>query len=361
MTFDNRLPNVVAFGDSNEYVFGPALKRWLVAAGHYPAEQIIVKYKASSRPRNWLVPGDRLHAGDFGNLWGTRGQFAEGPPIAEALSPATTLVEIGLGGNLGLADAEIRSVVALVEQVARLAPYARILWRGLPPATASNAGKVATRATKLGRYKRNAALKRTLAPAGFALFGAQLTEGHDAAAFRRAYLDLIAMHAGGPAPSDTAHVGTDAALAYERSVLASATSADAVAGEQVIRGPWTEYVRSRDDMEVHVPIAAADALVSRQLGPRGVYGHGAPPRPTGGYAADVVVHDAYIRGGPPNFRWLRPGVIPIGTPLLVQDWQGEYALVRGFDGRDWGWTARGNLRFRDPSGPGNSVTRTSSS
>lgn len=361
MAFDNRLPNVVAFGDSNEYVFGPALKRWLVAAGHYPAEQIIVKYKVSSRPRNWLVTSDRLYAGDFGNLWGTRGQFAEGPPIAEALSPATALVEIGLGGNLGLTDAETRSVVALVEQVARLAPYARILWRGLPPATATNAGKVATRATKLGRYKRNAALKRTLAPAGFALFGAQLTEGHDAAVFRRAYLDLIAMHAGGPAPTDTAHVGTDAALAYERSVLASATSADAVAGEQVIRGPWTEYVRSRDDMEVHVPPAAADALVSRQLGPRGIYGLSAPSRPSGGYPADVVVHDAYIRSGPPNFRWLKPGVIPIGTPLLVQDWQGEYALVRGFDGREWGWTARSNLRFRDPSGPGSSVTRTSSS
>jgi hypothetical protein len=38
--------------------------------------------------------------------------------------------------------------------------------------------------------------------------------------------------------------------------------------------------------------------------------------------------------------------IPIGTPLLAQDWQGEYALVRGFDRRDWGWTARSNLRFR---------------
>lgn len=40
-----------------------------------------------------------------------------------------------------------------------------------------------------------------------------------------------------------------------------------------------------------------------------------------------------------HFRWLRPGIIPIGTPLLVQDWQGEYALVRDFDGRDWGWPA----------------------
>jgi len=346
VAFDNRLPNVVAFGDSNEYVFGPALKRWLVAAGHYPAEQIVVKYRSSSKPRNWLMPGDRLHAGDFGNLWGTRGQFPEGPPIAEALSPATALVEIGLGGNLGLSDVEVRSVVALVDQVKRLAPYARILWRGLPPATASRSGQVATRATKLGRYKRNAALKRALAPAGFAIFGAQLTAGHDPAAFRRGYLDLIAMHAGGPAPGDTTHVGTDAALAYERSVLASATSADAVAGEQVICGPWNEYVCSRDAMEVHVPQAAADALVSRQLGPRGVYGHTPPQRPAGGYAADVVVNDARIRGGPPGFRWLKPGVIPIGTPLLVQDWQGEYALVRGFDGRDWGWTARSNLRFR---------------
>jgi hypothetical protein len=45
--------------------------------------------------------------------------------------------------------------------------------------------------------------------------------------------------------SDTTRIGTDAALAYERSVLASATSADTVAGEQVIRGPWTEYVRAR--------------------------------------------------------------------------------------------------------------------
>jgi hypothetical protein len=346
VAFDNRLPNVVAFGDSNEYVFGPALKRWLVAAGHYPADQIVVKYRISSRPRNWLAPGDRLHAGDFGNLWGTRGQFPDGPPISEALSPTTALVEIGLGGNLGLSDPEARSVVALVEQVKRLAPYARILWRGLPPATASRGGQAATRATKLGRYKRNAALKRALAPAGFAIFGAQLTTGHDSATFRRGYLDLIAMHAGGPAPGDTTHVGTDAALAYERSVLASATSADAVAGEQVICGPWTQYVRSRDEMEVHVPPAAADALVSGQLGPCGVYGHAAPPRPAGGYAADVVVHDAWIRGGPPDFRWQRPGVIPIGTPLLVQDWQGEYALVRGFDGRDWGWTARSNLRFR---------------
>ncbi len=346
MPFDNRLPNAVAFGDSNEYVFGPALKQWLVASGHYRAEQIVVKYKSSSRPRNWLASDHRLHASELGNLWGTRGQFSEGPPIAEALSPATGIVEIGLGGNLGLSDTETRSVIALVEQVVRLAPYARIIWRGLPPATASSSGKAASRATKLGRYKRNAALKRTLAPAGFAIFGAHLTDGHDSTTFRRGYLDVIAMHAGGPAPNDTTKTGTDAALDYERSVLASATSSDQIAGEQVIRGPWTQFVRGRDAMEVHVPQAAATALVSGQLGPRGVYGAAPPARPPGGYGADIVVPDAYIRSGPPKFKWLEPGIIPLGTPLLVQEWQGEHALVRGFDGKDWGWTARSNLRFR---------------
>jgi hypothetical protein len=345
VAFDNRLPNVVAFGDSNEYVFGPALERWLVAAGRFPAAQIVVKYRSSSRPRNWLATGDRAHAAELGNLWGTKGQFTDGPPVAEALSPATALVEIGLGGNLGLSELETRSVIALVDQVARMAPYARIVWRGLPPATASALGKVASRATKLARYKRSAALKRALAPAGFAILGAS-TPGHEPSTLRRIYLDLLALHAGGPAPDDPTHTGGAAALAYERSVLASANASDAIAGEQPSQGPWTAFVRGRDAMEMHVPAAAADALVVQQLGPRGAYDVMAPPRPPGGYGADVVVYDAWIRSGPPSFRWLRPGIIPIGTPLLVQEWQGEHALVRGYDGREWGWTARSNLRFR---------------
>lgn len=346
VAFDSRLPNVVAFGDSNEYVFGPALEQWLTSTGQYAAGQVVVKYRSSSRPRNWLAPGHRSYAADFGNLWGTKGTFADGPPLADALSPATALVEIGLGGNMGTSDVEVRSILALVEQIERLAPYARIVWRGPPPATATSSGKVATRASKLARYQLNAALKRTLAPAGFAIFGAHLVDGHDNGSFRRGYLDLIAMHAGGPAPDDPTHVGTDAALAYERSVLASARDPADVAGEQAIRGPWTAFVRARDGMDVHVPRAAADALVVHELGPRGVYRASPAPLPPGGYAADVVVHDAWIRSGPPSFTWQRPGIIPIGTPLFVLKWEGSYALVKGFDGKDWGWTARANLRFR---------------
>jgi hypothetical protein len=345
VTFDSRLPNVVAFGDSNEYVFGPALEKWLIASGRYADGQVVVKYRSSSRPRNWLATDHRLHAGDFGNLWGTRGQFAEGPALVDALSPATALVQIGLGGNIGLSDVEARGIFALVEQVERLAPYARIVWRGPPPATATSAGKVASRSAKLARYLRNVELQRALAPAGFAIFGAHLIDGHDNGNFRRGYLDVIAMHAGGPAPDDPSHTGTDAALAYERAVIASAANPSDLAGTRAIRGPWTEYVHGRD-LDVHVPQSAADALVARVLGPRGVYAASPPPRPAGGWGADVVVGDAWIRSGPPSFKWLRPGIIPLGTPLLVQTWESDYAQVRGFDGKDWGWTSRSNLRFR---------------
>ncbi len=342
VAFDNRLPNVVAFGDSNEYVFGPALQRVLSQAG-FPAEQIVVKYRESSRPRNWLRAGDPLYDSDFGELWRTRDEFDAGPPVAEALSPATVLVEIGLGGNLGLSSTEQRSVGALVQQVLRFAPRAQIVWRGVPPATASHSGAVAPPSTKLGRYERNALLKRVLSPLGFSVVG---PASGSAAGLRRAYVDLVAMHAGGPAPGDTTAVGTEAARAYERAVLQDAHDAASVAGEQPAAGPWREFVRGRDAMSVHVPSDAAIALVERHLAPLGLLPLQPPVPAPGAYATDVVVDDAYVRDGPPGFQWRKPQLIPRGTPLMVVEWRAGYGRVVGFDNRDWSWTSLANLAFR---------------
>lgn len=343
VAFDNRRPNVVAFGDSNEYVFGPALRRHLVEDGGFAIEQIVVKYRTSSRPRNWLRRTDALYDGDFGELWRTLDAFPEGPPVADVMSPATVLVEIGLGGNLGLSSAEQRSIAALVEQVQRAAPNARIVWRGPPPATASHDGAVAPPAVKLARYERNAMLKRALTPLGFTVIG---PDHGSACGVARAYLDLIAMHAGGPAPADTHATGTEAAHAYERAVLANAHDGADTRGERAAAGPWTEFVRGRDAMPVHVPSEAALAVVRRVIAPMQLFPLEPPARPPGGYAAHVVVADAWVRTGPPKFRWLEPQLIPMGTELLVLDWAEGYGLVRGFDGREWGWTALSNLRFR---------------
>jgi hypothetical protein len=345
MVFDNRLPNVVAFGDSNEAVFGPALQLYLSKARSFETEQIVVKFRGSSRPRNWLLASDRLHDANFGELWRTGDTPSSGPPIEEALSLATVLVEIGLGGNLLSTPKDRKSIGALVRQVLSYAPLAQIVWRGLPPATASSDGAVAERSIKLGRYQKNAILKQELMRLGlgFSVVGPVSTS---ASGLRRAYLDLIALHAGGPA--DGAEVGSPGARNYEREVL-DTSEPDRVAGEQPAAGPWNEFQRGRDGMPVHVPSKAAHALLEKHVGPLGLFPF-RPTAPSKSHLAEVIDPDARVRGGPPEFVWRKPEVIPRGKVVEVVEGQRGFGRVVGF-GRSECWTKLSNLSFREaPSG-----------
>lgn len=333
--FEDTKPNVVILGDSNTWAFGPAWVDALARKG-WPRQQVVMRYRSGSSPRHWLPKSHRLHAAHFGALWERKGGGQ--PTIADAISPSTRMVMIGLGGNMIPGSRDNPAADALVELVARLAPAARIVWRGPPPSTATPSGKVASRATKAGRYRRNGMLKQRLTPLGFSVFNERATRAQE-----RLYLDMLALHAGGPAPRlQPLAVGRDEDLAAEQAIVASLRGDRWAQAEEAQRGPWTSFVRARDGMHSHVPRdAAADfvALMAR----RNLLDLSRRPLPLP-LAATVVDPDARVRGGPPQFRWKTGERLAQGRRLTVKTWKGRHAEVADAATHEaLGWTLRANL------------------
>lgn len=338
--FQDTKPNVVILGDSNTWAFGPAWVDALVRKG-WPRDQVVMRYRSGSSPQHWLPKSHRLHSSHFGSLW-TRKDRRQ-PAAADAISPSTRMVVIGLGGNMIPGRRNV-AADALVELVATLAPAARLVWRGPPPSTASRGGKVATRATKASRYKKNGMLKQRLLPLSFDVLGDRATRSQG-----RLYLDLLGLHAGGPAPRvRPLAVGRDVDVQAEQAVLDSLRRDRWAKGERATGGPWSSFVRGRDGMASHVPRdAAADfvaLMVRRQL-----LDLSRRPLPLP-LSATVVDADARVRMGPPSFRWIRGQRLAQGRLVKVVTWRGRYAQVTdAASHEDLGWTARSNLSIECPS------------
>ncbi|MCA9705380.1 MAG: SGNH/GDSL hydrolase family protein, partial [Myxococcales bacterium] len=250
--FEDTKPNAVVFGDSNTVSLGPAWAAALVRQG-WPSSQVIVHHRAGTTPRHWLPKTHALHEGRFGVLW------AEGrPALRDALCPATRLVIIGLGGNMMPGTRDERSVEALLDLVVRLAPSARLLWRGPPPSTASHDGVVASRSVRASRYRRNGMLKQLLAPLHFEV---------DDPKAERVYLDVLALHACGPTRGRPLGTGRDEDLEDERALVASLAGDRLARGEQLCGGSaGLEAPRQRGDLRA---VAVAQPRGQRDLEARG--------------------------------------------------------------------------------------------
>lgn len=332
-------PNVVCFGDSNTYVFGPVLRAHLVREG-WPSAQVVVKYRSGSSPGHWLAKGHAEHRRGFGELWQRALPFS-GSTVADALDPATALVVVGLGGNASVSARTERAIAALVDQIERVAPSARIVWRGLPPATATRGRRLATLQRKASRYRKNAMLKQALVRRGFAIVDSTGTSG-SLARLRRAYVDLIALHAGGPSSARRPTVGSAADLERERAAIERMPGGDWITTEVATRGPWVEFTRARDGLDTHVPRDAAAALYDRVLGPTGLFDapRGDPPSRL---LATVVEPRARLRIGPPRFRWDKPRMLRVGEAVVLTQWRGRFGKVESLGGEPLGWTLRANL------------------
>ena len=184
--------------------------------------------------------------------------------MSDALGEDTRLVVIGLGGNMLTRSKVHHQIIRkLVEGVVARAPHARLVWRGPPPATATKGRTIAGPKAKAFRYLKNKILKDVLTAMDFAVLDASLPKVE---AKRRVYIDVIDLHAGGPAPGRAGvaagKLGTPECLAYERKAIAAFK---ALAGQVPSVGPWDTYTRSRDGMTVHVPLEVARDLVTRHL------------------------------------------------------------------------------------------------
>jgi len=331
--FDDTRPSVVILGDSNTVSFGPAWAEALARQG-WPSGQVVVHHRSGTTPRHWLPAGHPLYQSRYGELWAKGGR--DQPAIRDALSPATRLVIVGLGGNMIPGSPDERSVEALLDQIVRLAWSTRIVWRGPPPSTASSDGRVAPRATRVGRYRRNGMLKRLLGPLHF-----EVDVRADPTA-PRVYLDVLAMHACGPTRGLPLGTGRDEDLEAERTVLGSLAGDRDVAGEQVIRGPWRSFIKARDSLPSHVPREAARDLVAIAA-ERGYLTASRKPLELP-LRAMVTDEQARLREGPPRFEWIRDELLPRGTRVLLPRWQGRFAEVLDARTREpLGWTMRSNL------------------
>ena len=268
-------------------------------------------------------------------LWArkARGQ----PSIRDALSPATRLVIIGLGGNMMPGSNDERSVEALLDEVLRLAPGTRLVWRGPPPSTATRSGAVAGRATRAGRYRRNGMLKLLLAPLHF-----EVDPQLDPTA-ERVYLDVMAMHACGPTRGLALGTGRDADFEAEKKLVASLAADRFARSEKAVRGPWISFVRARDSLPSHVPRDSAADLIEH-VAKRGYLeaSRRALPLPL---RAVVLDERARLRHGPPGFRWIRGRYLEPDMPVLLQTWRGRHGEVLDARTREpLGWTLRSNLQ-----------------
>lgn len=332
--FEDTKPNVVVFGDSNTVSFGPAWSKALGGKG-WPSDQVVVQSRSGTTPRHWLPKSHPMHSTKFGTLWARKAQGH--PAIRDALSPATRLVIIGLGGNMMPGTRDERSVEALLDVVLALAPSARLLWRGPPPSTATKGGAVAGRKARAGRYRRNGMLKQLLAPLHF-----EVDPQLDPTA-ERVYLDVLAMHACGPTRGLPLGTGRDADLEAEAKVVASLAGDRFARGEQALRGPWTSFVRGRDSMPTHVPRAAAMDLAEIVM----QRGYLTASRRALSLPLRAVVIDerARLRQGPPGFAWIRNRYLEHERTVLLRTWRGRHGEVLDARTREpLGWTWRGNLR-----------------
>ncbi|MEM9462752.1 MAG: SGNH/GDSL hydrolase family protein [Myxococcota bacterium] len=335
--FEDQEPNAVVFGDSNTWAFGPAWVDALVRGG-WPASQVVLIHRSGTTPRHWLPRSHRLYQPKFGVLVGRkeRGQ----PAVYDALSPMTRLVIIGLGGNMKPGTRDDASADALVELVTRLAPFARIVWRGTPPSTATRGGQVANRATRAGRYRRNGMLKARLQVLGF-----EVLEDRVRAAQMRIYLDVVALHATGPAPGvKPLGTGRDEDFAAEQALVASLARDRWAKGEIAQRGPWASFVRARDSKPSHVPRDTAADLVAL-VAKRGALkvSKAARCKPL---RAMVVDPQALVRQGPPRFGPIGGQRIPQGQTVVLESWTGRYGRVLDARTREpLGWTLRSNLEI----------------
>ncbi|MEX1366234.1 MAG: hypothetical protein AB1Z98_24125 [Nannocystaceae bacterium] len=338
--FQDTKASAVVFGDSNTWAFGPAWVDALTASG-WPADQVLLSYRSGSTPRHWLPRSHRLHHSKYGVLIerAERGR----PAVFDALSPATALVIIGLGGNMQPGTRDDASADALLELVAQLAPAARIVWRGTPPSTASKGGQVANRATRIGRHRRNGMLKGRLLPLGFEVLGDRVKPSA-----RRIYLDVVALHATGPAPGvRPLGAGRDVDFEAEQALVAGLRNDRFARNEVATRGPWDSFVRARDSLPSHVPRDTAADLVDI-VARRGAL---RIPRtdPALPLRATVIDPKALLRQGGPRFRPIRDAVLPQGQAVLLQMWTGRYGwVVDASTGQRLGWTLRSNLEVEGP-------------
>lgn len=333
--FEDMKPNIVVLGDSNTWAFGPAFHRHFVAEG-WPQDQVVLHYRNGSSPQHWLPRGHRRYSSGKGELWRRRAR--QQPSVADAISPSTALVIIGLGGNMGTSSRDEQTPGALIDEIVRRAPNARLLWRGPPPATASRGRKVASVARKAGRHAKNALLKHVLGELGFAVLRSARPKAAD-----RLYVDVLDMHAGGPAPGEELGVGRDVDHAYERRVLDSLQGRPWGSAEHVPQGPWSSFVRARDSLDSHVPRDTVEDFVTLLSGFGVLRASSRNPKPQ---QATVVDANALVRSGPPRFSSGSRGKIPRGTVVKLPRWEGRFAFVTEQDGTEIGWTARSNLVVR---------------
>ncbi|MCX4245584.1 SGNH/GDSL hydrolase family protein [Paraliomyxa miuraensis] len=333
-------PNAVVFGDSNTWAFGPAWVDTLVRKG-WPRSQVVLVYRSGTTPRHWLPREHPLYHAGHGVMF----EHAESgrPSIHDALSPTTELVIIGLGGNMKPGTRDDASADALLQVVTRLAPLARIVWRGTPPSTATPSGQVANRATRAGRHQRNGMLKERLSAQGFELLGERVSSSQS-----RLYVDVLAMHATGPAPSvQPLATGRDVDLEAEQALLASLRSDRWAKDEVAVRGPWTSFVRARDAKPSHVPRDAAADLVAIVAERGALETCRKPPRLP--LRATVVDPKALVREGGPRFRAVRGAQLPQGGTVLLEKWSGRYGhVLDGQTKQPLGWTMRSNLELAKP-------------
>lgn len=337
--FDHTQPNVVVLGDSNTFAFGPPFLDALAQRGWDP-DQLVLSYRSGSKARHWLPRGHALHRDKFGKLIERKGQRGK-VSVLDALSPLTRLVIIGLGGNnlIGTKDDHANSVFA--EYVIRLAPFARIVWRGPPPSTATRGGKVASARLRRGRYRKNGLIKQDLKRLGFQMLGEELEPEQ-----RRVYLDVLALHATGPAPRvQPLATGREVDLKAERVVVLSLFNDHAGKRERATRGPWESFVRARDGLESHVPKGPARDFVEI-VAERGLLDLGPAPALPESLRMRVIDPVARLRGGAPRFRARGEELLEQGSAVQLERWEGRYGLVRDPDsGEELGWTLRSNLEF----------------
>jgi len=331
--FDDTRPNVVVLGDSNTISFGPAWVKALVGQG-WSADQVVVHHRSGTTPRHWLPKTHALYQSRFGTLWSKTGRGK--PSVRDALSPATRLVIVGLGGNMMPGTRDEDSVEALLDQIVGLASSTRILWRGPPPSTCSSDGKIAPRATRAGRYRRNGMLKALLGPLHF-----EIDDRPDPSA-SRVFLDVMALHACGPTRGLPLGVGRDEDFHAEQKLVASLSGDRYARGETAMRGPWDTFIKARDSLASHVPHRPAADMV--QLVAAREFLEASRQALSLPLPATVIDEQARLRAGPPGFKWLRNQYIPRGTAVLLETWRGRFGRVLDARTREpLGWTHRANL------------------
>ena len=337
--FDHTQHNVVVLGDSNTFAFGPPFLDALLERGWDP-NQLVLSYRSGSKARHWLPKSHPLYRDKHGKLIERKGQRGK-VSVLDALSPLTRLVIIGLGGNnlLGTKDDHANSV--LVELVIRLAPFARIVWRGPPPSTATRGGQVASARLRRGRYRKNAVIKADLKRLGFEQLGEPLEPEQ-----RRVYLDVLALHATGPAPRvKPLATGREVDFKAERVVVMSLFNDRAARRERAVRGPWESFVRARDGLASHVPKGPARDLVEI-VAERGLLDVGPAPALPESLRMRVIDPVARLRDGARRFRARGKELLEQGSVVQLERWQGRYGYVSDPEsGEELGWTLRSNLEF----------------